>query len=436
MLDSKGQPWVTDLGLAKSTSGGSDLTQTGAVLGTPTYMPPEQASGKSVTTAADVYSLGAILYELLTGRPPYHGETSVSVVMQVIDGPPPSLKSIHSQVDRDLELIVQKSMNRNPNDRYSSAQDMANDLKSWLNDEAISVKPPSLSALAEKWFRKNEKLVYVAFALFVGILLCAPAVFTFFSDDFTGVYQQFGVTEKPLLYRFEAPDWLVAVSVVFLVLVLFPSIGFLNAAISRPKSFWSALKAGITTSAVLTMVFYCLLGWMIFLQGANNSINQDVEKLTKHVWPQKTEGAKAVELNDIYPGLDKIPVEKRARAISDRIEADIYASAPWSILAGMGIAIGFAIPIVIGTVVGYILLRRTIPIWLKMLRYLIAWFAVCASLIGIVGMTIALLDSSVNMTRNSPPLPVWIVVGGFMAVAWLSLRKWRKETKAVAPSTV
>ncbi|MEM7783520.1 MAG: serine/threonine-protein kinase, partial [Planctomycetota bacterium] len=275
LLDRQGQPWVADLGLAKSTSGETDITRTGAVLGTPTYMPPEQAAGKSVTTAADIYSLGAILYQLLSGRPPYQGDTSVSIVMQVIEGPPPSLRSLNRDLDRDLELIVQKCLERNPDDRYTSAQDLANDLQKWLDGEPISIKPPSIGALVNTWFRRNEKLVYAIFAVFVGILLCAPAVLTFTNGEQNDVYQKFSVTEKPFLYKIEAPEWLVAASVIFLILVLIPSIGFLNAAISRPKTFLDALWAGVSTSVVLSVIFYFLLGWMIFLNGANNYINQD-----------------------------------------------------------------------------------------------------------------------------------------------------------------
>ena len=158
LLDNEDQPFVTDLGLAKSTTGGSDLTHTGAVLGTPSYMPPEQAAGKSVTTAADIYSLGAILYELLVGRAPYKGDTTVSVVMQVVDGPPKAPHKLNPAIDRDLELICLKAMERDPGERYSSAQAMADDLQSWLAGDPISLKPRSFRAKFSNWLKQNQSL--------------------------------------------------------------------------------------------------------------------------------------------------------------------------------------------------------------------------------------------------------------------------------------
>jgi serine/threonine protein kinase len=244
LLDQEGHPYVTDLGLAKSTSGGSDLTHTGAVLGTPSYMPPEQAAGQSVTTAADVYSLGAILYQLLVGRRPFEGDTSVNVVMQVIDGPPPLPHKVMPTVDQDLELICMKAMERDPKNRYSSAQQMADDLKAWLNGDSISVKPPSLGAVISNWFKRYQQLSYAMFAIFFGVLLCAPVALAFLSDDMADVYERFPDTEVPLLYSIRFPGWLSALSSILLILVIWPSIGFCNAAITRPKSASHALYSG------------------------------------------------------------------------------------------------------------------------------------------------------------------------------------------------
>jgi len=106
LLDEDDQPLLTDLGLAKLSTGKSNLTQTGAVLGTPSYMPPEQAkSSESITTAADIYSLGAILYELLTDKPPHRGDTALETMIHVINDPVVTVREVNPQVDRNLELI-------------------------------------------------------------------------------------------------------------------------------------------------------------------------------------------------------------------------------------------------------------------------------------------------------------------------------------------
>ena len=131
LLNSLGEPMITDFGLAKDTASNAGLTQTGAILGTPAYMPPEQARGSALTVAADIYSLGAIFYELLTGQPPYRGDSPLEVVMQVIEREPVAPRKINPSLDQDLELICLKCMQRDPQQRYATASDLAADLKAW-----------------------------------------------------------------------------------------------------------------------------------------------------------------------------------------------------------------------------------------------------------------------------------------------------------------
>ncbi len=155
-------PKVTDFGLAKrldETLGG-DGTRTGAVMGTPSYIAPEQASGKTreVGPAADIYALGAVLYELLTGRPPFRGETALDTVLQVLHDDPVPPTRLHPQVPRDLETICLKCLSKQPAHRYASASELADDLRRFLNGEPIRARPLSAWGRGVKWARRHPAL--------------------------------------------------------------------------------------------------------------------------------------------------------------------------------------------------------------------------------------------------------------------------------------
>src|SRR5262249_45468876 len=127
LLTADGVVKITDFGLAKFVEGAADQTQTGAVVGTPSYMAPEQAAGKSreVTPATDVYALGTILYELLVGRPPFRGETPLNTLDQVVSQEPVPPRRLQPTVPRDLETVCLKCLEKEPHKRYASAEDVA-----------------------------------------------------------------------------------------------------------------------------------------------------------------------------------------------------------------------------------------------------------------------------------------------------------------------
>jgi serine/threonine protein kinase len=142
LIDRAGMAFVTDFGLAKRTGVDSSLTETGQPLGTPRYMAPEQAAGrKDLTVAADVYSLGGILHERLTGRPPFVGDNLLEVLRQVREVEPPRPSSMLPGLDRDLETICLKCLEKNPGRRYASAEALADDLDHWLKGEPITARP-------------------------------------------------------------------------------------------------------------------------------------------------------------------------------------------------------------------------------------------------------------------------------------------------------
>jgi WD40 repeat protein len=156
LLDESGTPHVTDFGLARRIGRDSTLTRTGAILGTPSYMAPEQARGREdVTTEADVYGLGAVLYHLLADRPPFAGEDVLDTLYQVREREPASVRSHCPLVDRDLETICLKCLEKDPNKRYSSAAALADDLDRWRNREPILARRASTFERVVKWCRRH-----------------------------------------------------------------------------------------------------------------------------------------------------------------------------------------------------------------------------------------------------------------------------------------
>jgi WD40 repeat protein/predicted Ser/Thr protein kinase len=157
LLDRDGRPHVTDFGLARRVEGDSGLTRTGVIVGTPSYMAPEQAEGRrdAVTTASDVHALGAILYELLTGRPPYRGETVLETLRQVREREPAHPKAFNASADRDLATIALKCLEKDPDRRYASADALAVELDRWLAGVPILARPVTPPERAVKWARRR-----------------------------------------------------------------------------------------------------------------------------------------------------------------------------------------------------------------------------------------------------------------------------------------
>jgi len=178
-------PKISDFGLAKRIDRTESLTRTGAVVGTPSYMPPEQATGrKDLTATADVYALGAILYELLTGRPPFRASNPVDTLLMVLEQEPVRPRSLNPSVDRDLELICLKCLQKPPELRYQTAAALAGDLDAFLAGEPVSVQPGSLGSFVARLLREthhapileNWGLLWMWHALVLFVLCTATQV--------------------------------------------------------------------------------------------------------------------------------------------------------------------------------------------------------------------------------------------------------------------
>lgn len=173
LLGPDDSPYLTDFGLARRIEGAQTVTQDGMVVGTPEYMAPEQALGerKAFTTAVDVYGLGAIFYELMTGRPPFRGASVLETLRHLIDREPARPRSLVPHVDADLETICLRCLEKSPARRYGSAEMLAQELESWLAGEPIRARPITTFERAVKWARRRPILAALVAVSALSVLL-------------------------------------------------------------------------------------------------------------------------------------------------------------------------------------------------------------------------------------------------------------------------
>ena len=213
LLDARGEPLVSDFGLAKWLDTTSDLTRTLTIFGTPGYIAPEQASDSAaeLKPSADIYSLGAILFDLLAGRPPFLGAHALSVVRQASESNAPKLRTLSKLADRDLETICSRCLERAPAGRYPSAHDLAEDLERWLEGRSIIARPVSAPVKIWRWSNRNRKLA----AMVAAIILVGGAgvVATLTSSRLSSIVQSAELERRSVvLTSFEDLDELSTVS--------------------------------------------------------------------------------------------------------------------------------------------------------------------------------------------------------------------------------
>lgn len=284
LLDEEGRAYVTDFGLAKRSED-AGMTHTGAILGTPAYMAPEQASGArdAVTTLADVYSLGAILYELLAGRPPFRAETPVETLRQVLETEPLPPARLAAHIDRGLEAVCLKCLAKDLAARYQTAQELADELRHWLAGEPLIARPPSTGRVAWNWLRKNVRAA--AWTLLIGLLAGAG-----WNTAILGMQWHNTISAAGRIYAYDFPSlkapWIatpwdpppwVFIALVFAGLGVFlAGVGLGNHFLVRPKDAWSDAAAGLATGVVAGF-FMFNLGFGAELIWSHNDLRGRVE---------------------------------------------------------------------------------------------------------------------------------------------------------------
>src|SRR5262249_13483704 len=185
LLDADGVPKITDFGLAQNVADVGQLTRTGAVLGTPSYMAPEQAHGDPATQAADQYGLGATLYDLLTGRPPFRGTSVIDTLEQVRPREPVAPTQLQPGCPRDLETICLKAMSKDPAKRYPSCAAFADDLRAFLDGRPITARPVGRVEKAWRWARRNPRV-----AIPTGLAVAAVVAVAVLGTTFAVVFDR------------------------------------------------------------------------------------------------------------------------------------------------------------------------------------------------------------------------------------------------------
>jgi tRNA A-37 threonylcarbamoyl transferase component Bud32 len=440
LLDEQGQPHITDFGLAKRIEGDSNVTKTGVIVGTPSYMAPEQATGKKgLTTSADVYSLGAILYELLTGRPPFRAETPLDTVLQLLEREPERPRAINPKVDRDLELICLKCLAKDPQERYGSAEALADDLERWLAGEPLSVRPPTLVSVLRFWLRQHFGAAgwMVVIGVLFGLLSGAQTWFRV-GDILLGHSTEAAYQRLPGL----APPWLLAVTwktprwvriVTYLVaLGLVGTVGLVIGLLVRPKNRAADVAAGAITGFVFGITVCTVsVASLLVIGTAVSPIERDLQSLSRAAWAQPAPQGVPPDLARLlekYPDLRQVPKRERGQVFYQKVRADLIAGIPLGIWLAALVVLGLGVPLFTTQVMaaGPLLRRHGASS-----RVLLPYFERAFPALLLLTMPIGLVATLVFLPFYLPsadfrPLLIWYLsLFGLLALALTStLRGW------------
>jgi hypothetical protein len=272
LLDPDGTPYVTDFGLAKRIEEDSGLTRTGAVVGTPSYMSPEQARAeKQLTTASDVYALGAILYEFISGQPPFRARTAVDTILQVIEKEPEAPRTFNPRADRDLSAIALKCLQKAPEERYESAAALADDLGRWLNGEPTKARPLSLAGQAWRWLKRNATAAAGIVALGMAAGLTAILMLAAIPGGMAGFLYPPGLGPLNFLRWFQlaGQEPIIRYAVFAAAAMLALGNGWLVRLAARPRTPRAALAAAAAAGLIASLVAFSFVGPAVGIMAYN-----------------------------------------------------------------------------------------------------------------------------------------------------------------------
>ena len=368
LIDEADRPHVTDFGLAKQIKAESGLTVTGQILGTPSYMPPEQAAGRTaeVGPASDVYSLGALLYDLLTGRPPFRAESVFDTIVQVVNTEPVPPRLLNPSVPRALDTICLKCLEKDPAKRFASAQELADDLGRFLAGEPIRARPPSIPFAVRHWVRQNVRAMAwtVGIGLVSGLLMSGVVGLYHWGNlarDVREGYAFFPSVAQPAVswpLDWSPPGWLVVATVPLLLIVMLAQ-GLIAQLIVRPANRAGDVVVGAAVGLVAGLTFFTLaLGPLFSQEYGIEPSEADLDVLARAASAAAPAPQAAADpLGAAYPDLARLdPGPPRAAALRSKIIADLRANSSRAVWIAMMLSLlpvpaGAAVAMLAGRIV-------------------------------------------------------------------------------------
>lgn len=427
LMDTDGTPLVSDLGLAKDTKTESGITHTGAVVGTPGYMPPEQIKGsKEVTTAADIYSIGAMLYEALTGRPPHKGDSVMDTLRKVVEEEPATPRSITGTVNRVLQMICLKCLRKDPNQRYASAAELADDLESWLAGERVSVRPPSWSSTVGELLLSNLRsaigavVVGAVFGWLAGYFLAylstsndvlrnPPAeIFAAMEQDIPLGMSLIPVNTYDVHQHGAKVNQLAA-----MLYMTLATAGMAVALVTRPRTSNAAFAVGTVSALVMTFVMFAQTSFMSIQSSVSSAASDDIHVLSAlAVADAESREAAKKAVDDRFPQLENIDPDQRAGTLANYVQYKSVFAVPISILIGITISAIFCMaPCTLGTTYAARLLQQKPRWWMWLLQtFEFGWtLTLCCSMVFLVTI-LGIIPNSTGPFELSIPQQILVYV--------------------------